>query len=105
MQFENHQYYNCEIELDTGDKFNVSADWIHNSNLDNWQHWSCDAGFKRLSIDQDFNVYSAVCNNQFLGNLFGNWQPNLAPSPCLRTRCTGCTDDLLIAKRASNKNC
>lgn len=97
--FENQKYYNCEITLDNGETYRVSANWIHNNNLDHWQGWSCDAGYKRLHIDKDFNVYSAVCQNDKLGNLFGQWQVLDAPTRCQRSRCTGCTDDILIGKR------
>ena len=98
MQFKNHQYYNCEVLLDNGDTYLVEADWIHRNCLDNWQGWICDAGYNRLSIDPDFNVSSAECNNQFLGNLFGQWQLNERPDVCHRVRCTGCTDDLVVGK-------
>lgn len=98
MQFKNHEHYNCEIELDTGEKYRVAANWIHNSDLDHWQGWSCDAGYKRLSIDSDFNVHSAECHNQNLGNLFAGWSLNPTSQICQRNRCTGCTDDLLLAK-------
>ena len=99
MEFENHQYYNCEIELSDGRSFKVSANWMHNNDLDHWSGWSCDAGYRRLHIDKDFNVYSAVCQNDRVGNLFKEWSPFDAPGICRRNRCTGCTDDLLIGKR------
>jgi hypothetical protein len=100
LKFENHHYYNCQIELDSGDTFRVSANWLHNNQLDHWQGWLCDAGYLRLHIDKDFNVHSAVCQNQSLGNLFGEWQVLDQPGMCQRERCVGCTDDLLIGKHA-----
>lgn len=99
MKFENHQYYNCEIELDNGDKYRVSANWIHNEGLDNWQGWSCNAGYKRIDIAQDFSVYSAQCENDYLGNIFTEWDIFTQPTLCRRARCTGCTDDLLQHKK------
>lgn len=98
MTFENHQYYNCEILLSNGDKYRVSANWIHNESLDNWKGWACDAGYKRLDIDADFNVHSSLCKNDALGNLFTDWSPLTKPTICNRNRCTGCTDDLLQHK-------
>jgi hypothetical protein len=98
LKFENHQYYNCEIETNDGEKFRVSANWIHNNGMDHWQGWQCDAGHRRLDIDKDFNVHSGVCKNDYLGNLFGQWQVLDRPTVCKRERCVGCTDDLLIAK-------
>lgn len=99
MQFENHQYYNCEIELSDGQRYKISANWLHNNDLDHWKNWSCDAGYKRLSIDKDFNVYSAQCENEILGNIFSGWVLHDGPSVCKRETCTGCTDDLLTHKQ------
>ena len=99
MKFENHQYYNCEIELSDGSTYKVNANWLHNNNLDHWQGWECDAGYHMIEIDKDFNVYSAHCQNEKLGNVFDEWYIFDKPSTCLRARCTGCTEDLLIAKR------
>jgi hypothetical protein len=98
--FKNHRHYNCEITLDNGENFRVSAHWMHNNNLDNWQGWVCEAGHKRLHIDQYFNVYGATCQNDSLGNLFGDWMVLDAPTVCQKQRCTGCTDDLLTSKYA-----
>ena len=99
MKFENQQYYNCEIELDNGDKYRVGANWLHNENLDHWQDWSCDAGYRRLDIDKNFNVYSAQCKNDLLGNIFTDWAVLTEPTVCKFTRCTGCTDDLIQHKK------
>lgn len=99
MKFEDHQYYNCEISLSTGDKYRVSANWLHNEKLDKWHGWSCDAGFKRISIDKNFNVHSGQCENDKLGNIFTEWQPFKEPGICKQIRCTGCTDDLIVTKR------
>jgi hypothetical protein len=98
LQFENHQYYNCEIELDTAQTYRVAADWLYAQQLDDWLGWHCDAGHSRLSIDPDFEVFSGLCENDSLGNLFGEWQLLPEPTVCTRTRCSGCTDDLLIKK-------
>ena len=100
MQFENHLYYNCEITLANDEKYWVDANYIHNSQFDQWKGWSCNAGFRRLSIDKDFNVYSGECHNDYLGNLKTKWAPLDEPTTCKQQRCTGCTDDLLISKQA-----
>ena len=99
LQFDNHKYYNCVIQLDNGAVYRVEANWLHNQNLDHWQGWHCDAGHRRLSIDKNFNVFSAQCENDNLGNLFTEWHYPGEPTVCRRERCTGCTDDLLIKKQ------
>lgn len=98
MKFENQQYYNCKILLDSKDSFLVGANWLHNNQLDQWQDWSCAAGSLRLNIDEKFDVYSGECKNDYLGNLLTGWAPLTTLTVCKRNRCTGCTDDLLIEK-------
>ena len=104
MKFENHQHYNCEITLSDGSTFKVSANWIHNENLDYWQDWHCEAGTTRLDIDKDFNVHSGKCKNDFLGNLFADWHIMPNGTTCSRLRCTGCTDDLITKKYKPGSN-
>ena len=93
--------YNCKIILDNGKSINVFADWLHNENLDHWKGWSCNAGVTRLSITENFDVYSARCNNNYLGNLKTGWNL-LEKNICKQERCNSCTDDLLIEKSKSN---
>jgi hypothetical protein len=104
LKFENHQYYNCEITLSTGEQYRVAANWMHNNHLDTWEGWSCDVGFRRLDIDKNFDVWSGQCRNDYLGNLKTNWAPLVGPTICKRQRCTGCTDDLLISKHEKSKD-
>jgi hypothetical protein len=99
LQFETHQYYNCEIEVSGGRKYRVEANWIHNNNLDNWHGWECDIGVTRLYINSDNEVYGGQCLVSHLGNLNTDWTLNQTPVTCTRQRCTGCTDDLMISKR------
>lgn len=98
MKFENHKYYNCEITLSDGSTYRVSANWIHNENLDQWQGWRCEAGVTRLYIDKDFNVHSAQCKNDQLGHVIDGFKLFDQPGVCRRQRCTGCTDDLILEK-------
>lgn len=95
--FENHENYNCNITLDSGDEYKVYANWIHNQGLDCWQGWHCDAGHTRFYIDKNFDIWSGECKNDYLGNATSNW--NLKTDTiCNRVTCTGCTDDLLTHK-------
>ena len=48
--FEDHQYYNCKVMLDNGQEFRISANWMHNNNLDQWQGWACAAGSKPCAM-------------------------------------------------------
>lgn len=95
--FENHKNYNCEITLDSGEQFKVYANWLHNNELDYWQGWNCQAGSRRLYIDKDLKVYSAVCQNDLLGSALDHFDL-LDSTVCRQSRCNGCTDDLMLSK-------
>jgi hypothetical protein len=81
-----------------GKTHRINANWLHNNDLDHWQGWRCNAGHQRISIDENFDVYSGECMNDQLGNLFGSWDLLPAAGTCRRQTCTGCTDDLVIKK-------
>ena len=99
MNFTNHAWYNCEILLDDGTKYRVDANWLHNQKLDHWQGWECDVGNTRIFIDSDLSVYGGECMNDKLGDADQDWQLLEKSTICKKTRCTGCTDDLLIYKK------
>ena len=103
MEFSDQLYYNCSIKLSNGETYNVSANWIHNQQLDFWEGWECAAGHDRLHIDSDFTVLSGECFNDNLGNLLTGWKLFDRSTICKKKRCTGCTDDLLIFKKESKR--
>jgi len=96
-KFENQENYNCRITTDTGEEYLVYANWLHNERLDNWQGWHCEAGATRLLIDKDLKVHSGECKNDLLGNALSEFNLN-KETICKQDRCTGCTDDLIVAK-------
>ena len=96
-KFENHSNYTCEITLDSGEQFKIYANWMHNKQLDNFQGWSCDAGYTRFMIDKNFDIWDGECKNTLLGNVLDEWATN-SNNVCRQSTCTGCTDDLIVAK-------
>lgn len=96
-KFENHKNYNCEVTLDSGEKYLVFSNWIHNQELDYWQGWHCEAGNTRFYIDKNFDIWSGMCQNDFLGNVLTEWNP-VESTLCRQTTCTGCTEDLAAKK-------
>lgn len=98
MTLEDQKYYNCKVTTADGKSYHINANWLHNNDLDHWQGWQCNAGYQRLLIDENFDVYSGECMNDNLGNLFTEWTPLDRPTVCKRSTCTGCTDDLLTRK-------
>jgi hypothetical protein len=101
LQFLDHEFYNCKIELDNGDSHLIEGNWLHNQDLDHWKGWQCNAGYSRISIDSDNNVYGGQCANDHLGKLDSNWQLLPGPTVCKKDRCNGCTDDLIAKKQKS----
>lgn len=96
MKLENHSDYNCLVITDTGEEYYMYSNWLHNNNQDSWLGWTCEAGVTRLYIDKNLNIFSGECKNDFLGSM-ENFIP-LEKNVCKRSRCTGCTDDLMVAK-------
>lgn len=98
MKFEDELFYNCKIDLNTGESYLVTAYNLHGRKLDNWKGWHCNAGNTRLYIHSDGTVFNGECFTETLGNLNTNWNLLATPTVCPRNTCTGCTDDLLTTK-------
>lgn len=96
-KFENHSNYNCKITLNSGEQFKIYANWMHNEKQDNFQGWSCEAGYTRFYIDNNFDIWDGECKNTQLGNVLGDWDC-ISDNICKRLTCTGCTDDLIAEK-------
>ena len=96
-----HSNYNCVVETDDGKTFHVYANWLHNENLDQWKDWVCYSGVLRLSIDKELNVFNSECKSVYLGSALHGFEM-LEQTKCPKNNCTGCTDDLIVAKHAPN---
>lgn len=96
-KLENHENYNCKATTESGQEYMIYANWLHNQQVDLWKDWICEAGATRLLIDKDFEIYSGDCKNDHLGNALTDFQV-LEHTICKQDRCTGCTDDLIVAK-------
>lgn len=98
MIFKDHENYNIQITLDDGDTYRIYANLLHNEKLDSWKGWHCEAGVHRIYIDKNLDVWSGECKNDYQGNINVGWNLYHDYTVCKRDRCTGCTDDLAIAK-------
>ena len=96
-ELHNQKNHNCRVTTDTGNEYLVYSSWLHNEQLDLWNGWHCDAGNTRLFIDKNFNVYGGECRNDHLGNALDGFTL-LEHAVCQQERCSGCTDDLAVAK-------
>lgn len=95
--FENQPNYNCRIVLDDGQSFLVNSHWLHNEGLDYYKGWNCQAGSLRLYVDKNLQVYSGLCQNDYLGPALSEFDL-LDGTVCQRPRCSGCTDDTITTK-------
>ena len=98
MTFSNQFNYNCKVTLDTNEVYLVDANWLHNTKKDYWKGWHCDAGATRILIDNNLDVYSGQCRNDYLGNIKTGWKLLNSSATCKQERCTGCADDLMVKK-------
>jgi hypothetical protein len=98
IDFSNQSMHNCTITINNGNEYKVTANWIHNQDLDYWKNWNCNAGVTRILIS-DNDVYSGECKNDYLGTV-DDWNLKKVLSVCKRERCTGCTNDLMVEKYA-----
>jgi hypothetical protein len=102
LKFKNDEFYNCQIILDNQETYFINANSMHNNQVDKWTGWTCDAGYNRISIDSNLNVYGGQCQNDYLGKLGSDWKLLTQPTICAKVSCNGCTDDLL-AEKSSNQ--
>ena len=96
-KFENHSDYDCQITLQSGEKYSILCNEVSNRHLGLFKDWMCVAGSKRLFVDQYFNIFSCEGRNNKLGNLLMDWKPLTEPVACRKDFCF-CTDDLQIDK-------
>jgi len=97
MNLSDHKFYNCKVTFDNNKSYLMDANFLHNEKLDSWEGYNCFAGVDRIYVDADNNVYSGLCENDFLGNI-DNWNLFVKPTICKKKNCTGCTDDLIVKK-------
>jgi len=97
IKFENQKNYNCKITTDSGEEYYVFSAWLHNENLHHWKGWVCDAGYSRLAIDKNLNVWSGVCQNDYLGKAIDTFYAG-ERTICKKETCNPCTDDLVVGK-------
>lgn len=104
MTYQNHTNHNCKITLDTGETYQVYSQWLSNEKLYNWKGWQCNAGVTRLYITANEEVYSAVCEHDYLGNMQSGWEMPDTHTVCKRDTCFPNTDDLLTFKQQITKD-
>jgi len=99
LKLHNHEFYNCTVYLTDQQSFLMEANWLHNNLVDSWQGWQCHAGYDRLFLDSDGNLYSGDCRNDHLGHVDQDWKLFDQPTICWQEQCTGCVEDLLVTKQ------
>jgi hypothetical protein len=97
------QYCNTVVQTKNGEKIEIAADQLYNSDLHHWKDWHCYVGVDSIFIDDDYTVYAGNCRNDSLGNLFDpKFQLFQEPGVCKKETCTLCASDLYSTKFIGN---
>jgi MoaA/NifB/PqqE/SkfB family radical SAM enzyme len=100
-----NKHCDVTVVLKDGSEIDIFSDQLFNNDLHHWQGWICNAGYDGIYIESDFNVYSAVCYNDNLGNLFDdNFSLLKTPTVCRQEKCTSCSYDLGMSKKKEVNN-
>lgn len=92
-----HDNHNCRATDQSGSGRLVYANWLHNQGLDQWKGWTCMSGARRVYIDKHLEVWNGECMTNHLGSVRNGFEL-VSSTLCPRDTCTGCTDDLMVAK-------
>lgn len=90
----------CTVVLKDGTKIDVNSYDLFNKDLYHFKGWTCAAGTDSILVESDFQVWSGICRNDNLGNLFDdNFNLLQSPTVCTKDQCTTCPTDLINAKK------
>jgi hypothetical protein len=90
----------CTVVLKDGTRIDVNSWDLFNKDLHHFKGWACTAGTDSIIVESDFQVWSGVCRNDNLGNLFDDDFSLLqTPTVCTKDQCTTCPADLINNKK------
>ena len=96
---EHEENCNAVVTYDDGHQVSVYASSLVNNQLNQFTGWSCEAGVTRIIILPDLTVWSAECQNDYLGNLAAESFFLLSkPTVCKQESCFNNPDDLTVKK-------
>lgn len=88
------------VVLKDGTTIDVNLMDLFRKDLHHFKGWTCTAGTDGILVESDFQVWSGVCRNDNLGNLFDdNFNLLQSPTVCTKDQCTTCPTDLINAKK------
>lgn len=101
FQLPVEHYNNIIVHYEDGTNIRTYATRLKFLGLDKFHNWNCNAGIARISINPNGDVYSAECNNDFIGNLDNNtFELYTQARPCKFATCTNNPDNLMVDKRS-----
>ena len=90
----------CTVVLKDGTRIDVNSWDLFNKDLHHFKGWTCTAGIDSIIVESDCQVWSGVCRNDNLGNLFDDDFSLLqSPTICTKDQCTTCPADLINTKK------
>ena len=101
VDLKDNKYYNIKTTSIDNSTQLIFASSLRYLNLHRFKGWKCHAGLDRIFIAPDTSVYSAECENDFMGKLDDNsFKLFDSPQICKRETCTNNPDDLQVIKYA-----
>lgn len=91
--------FNAIAYYDNGQQVRVYGQQLHNQGMDHWRGWQCDAGYNRIFVFPNGDIYGGECRNDYLGNINNEFKLLDQPTTCGLDRCSSCTSDLIVAKK------
>ena len=100
-QLPEEHHNNIIVHYADGTSIKTYATRLKFLGLDKFYNWPCDAGIARMSIHPNGDVYSAECDNDYMGNLDNDtFELFTEPKPCKFATCTNNPDNLMVDKRS-----
>jgi hypothetical protein len=76
----------------------MHANQLTDLDLHHWKNWFCNVGFDSIYVDEQGKTWAGMCQNQYLGNIYGEVNLLDEPGKCQFESCTNCTTDLMSYK-------
>lgn len=95
--------FNSTVFLEDGSNVRIYSGKLHALDLNHFKGWNCEAGFSRICVLPDSQVYSGECGNDYLGKLDDDTFRLLSTSTtCKKDVCTGNPADIMLRKKIQN---
>lgn len=93
---------NIVVHYDNGDKEESNVNELLASEKNKFKGWLCYAGIQNVTIDNEGNVWRAICKvGGKLGDIYNGFTIPEEPIICTKENCT-CAADIQLSKADTN---